>query len=301
MQRNRPPLSYVSVMQGCDNFCSYCIVPYVRGRERSRHPDAIVGEVRSLAEAGYREVMLLGQNVNSYGKGMDTSFAALLERVARETGMPRIRFMTSHPKDVPDALIEAMAKHDSICKQLHLPVQSGSTDVLRRMNRKYTREQYLALVERVRAALPGVSLTTDIIVGFPGETERDYADTLSLVEQVRFDAAYTFVYSVRAGTKAADMPDQIPEEEKRRRIVELVAAQGRITFENNQACVGARETVLVEDISRRDEHSVCGRTDAGRMVNLPGDAALVGQFVDVKIIEGKKTTLLGRRVDESGL
>ncbi len=296
--RNKPPLSYVSIMQGCDNFCSYCIVPYVRGREKSRTPQAIIDEIKALVGAGYKEVMLLGQNVNSYGKGLEEkiTFPQLLKRVALETGIERIRFMTSHPKDISDELIEVMAEHDNICKQLHLPVQSGSSAVLKAMNRKYTREHYLSLIKKARNAMPEVVLTTDVIVGFPGETEEDFKETLTLMNEVQYDAAYTFVYSVRTGTKAATMPGHISEQEKQRRIVELVALQNEMTFKKNKECEGRVFAVLVESMSHKDEGCVCGRTDGGRMVNFPGDESLIGRMVDVKITEGKKTTLYGEIV-----
>lgn len=299
MKRQAPPLCSVSIMQGCDNFCSYCIVPYVRGRERSRRSDEIVAEVAELADQGYREVMLLGQNVNSYGKGLaeQTSFAQLLRRVARETGIGRIRFMTSHPKDASDELLAVMRDEPKVCAQLHLPVQSGSTRVLRRMNRKYTREQYLELVCRARKTVPGIVLSTDIIVGFPGETDEDFEETLSLVGEVGFDAAFTFVYSPRKGTKAADFEDQIDETVKQERIVRLVALQNECTYQSNLSCEGSRQRVLVEDVSKRDEGCVCGRTDGGKMVNLPGGSELIGQFVEVEITEAKKTTLRGRILD----
>lgn len=296
--RNKPPLAYVNIMHGCDNFCSYCIVPYVRGREKSRTPEAIINEVKSLKEEGYKEVMLLGQNVNSYGKGLaqKTTFPELLKRVAEETGIERIRFMTSHPKDASDELISVMAAHDNICKQLHLPVQSGSSDVLHAMNRKYTREHYISIIDKARRAMPGIGITTDVIVGFPGESEEDFNSTLSLMEQVRYDAAYTFVYSVRTGTKAATMPGQISEKEKQRRIVKLVELQNEITFEKNKECEGGVFTVLVESKSLKDDSCVCGRTDTGRMVNFIGDASLIGKLVDVKITEAKRTTLFGKMI-----
>lgn len=293
--RNKPPLASVSIMQGCDNFCTYCIVPYVRGRERSRAPEEILKEVAGLAMAGYREVMLLGQNVNSYGKGLSEAptFDGLLRRIARETEIQRIRFMTSHPKDVSPRLLEAMAEEPKICSQLHLPVQSGSTRILQAMNRSYTREQYLELVERARQTVPGLTLSTDIIVGFPGETEEDFAETMSLVEQVRFDSAFTFVYSLRRGTKAEKMEGHLSDEVKQRRIVELVARQGEITFASNQARVGKVETVLVESVSTRSQTEMCGRTDGGKMVNFAGTPDMVGRFVPVRITEAKKTTLHG--------
>ncbi len=297
MLRNPPPLALVNIMQGCDNFCSYCIVPYVRGREHSRPMEAVVREVSALKEQGYREVMLLGQNVNSYGKGQPgAGFPELLDAVAR-TGIERIRFMTSHPKDVSDALIEQMAAHDTICKQLHLPVQSGSTRILGRMNRKYTREAYLALVEKIRRRMPGIVLSTDIIVGFPGETEADFLATLSLVREVRFDSAFTFVYSKRTGTEAADFEGQVPEEIKKDRIMRLIEMQSAITYESNLACVGRTARILVEGASTRDKAAICGRTDGGKMVNAKGPATLTGSFVNVKITGARKTSLLGKILD----
>ena len=293
--RNTPPLSYVSIMQGCDNFCSYCIVPYVRGRERSRAPQAILREVCDLAKAGYKEVMLLGQNVNSYGKGIGTSFPQLLKEIAEQSNMQRIRFMTSHPKDVSGDLIAVMRDHDTICKSLHLPLQSGSTDVLQRMNRKYTKEQYLDLVKDLRTQMPNIALTTDIIVGFPGETQGDFAQTMQMMEQVHFDAAYMFVYSPRKGTRAATFADQVPRDVKQKRIMQLVDLQAELTFASNKRYVGNVERVLVEGSSKRGTGESCGRTDSGKMVNFPGEAP-VGAFVDVEITQAKRTTLFGKLV-----
>ncbi len=295
-KRGEPPLASVNIMQGCDNFCAYCIVPYVRGRERSRSMEAVVREVETLAAEGYKEVLLLGQNVNSYGRGVEgASFPKLLERVSH-TGIRRIRFMTSHPKDVSSELLRVMRERENICKHLHLPVQSGSTAILERMNRRYSRESYLRLVEQIRSVMPEIELSTDIIVGFPGETEKDFQDTLGLVEQVRFDSAFTFVYSKRSGTRAADFTDQVPEDVKQKRIVELVALQSAVTYESNRSKVGAIEEVLVEGASARNPADVCGRTDGGKMVNFPGELFLKGEIVPVEIIEAKKTTLQGRRI-----
>ena len=294
MLRMPPPLATVNIMQGCDNFCTYCIVPYVRGREHSRPIDDVVREVHTLIDAGYREVMLLGQNVNSYGKGLeDADFPKLLDAVAK-TGIPRIRFMTSHPKDASMAMLEQMAKHDNICKQLHLPVQAGSTRVLQEMNRRYTREQYLRLIEQVREAIPGIFLSTDVMVGFPGETDAEFRETVTLMEQVKYDTAFTFVYSPRRGTKAAAMTNQIPEDVKQQRIVELVALQAKHTYESNLASVGKIEEILIEGPSTKDAGSICGRTDGGKMVNLQGSLDLVGSIVRAEITEAKKTTLLGK-------
>lgn len=300
MVRKKRPLATVNIMQGCDNFCTYCIVPYVRGREWSRPAGDILMEVRGLVEQGYREVMLLGQNVNSYGKkGGETSmdFADLLEQIAAGTGISRIRFMTSHPKDISKKLLEKIAGHENICKQLHLPVQSGSSRVLMRMNRGYTREEYLRLVETAREIVPGIALTTDIIVGFPGESEEDYAQTLSLVREVGYDAAFTFVYSPRKGTKAAEFPEQVPEQIKQQRIVGLIELQSELTYKSNLRYVGKKELILVEDVSKKDEQSICGRTDSGKMVNFKGPKEKIGSFVPVEILEAKRTTLLGRMLD----
>ena len=300
MVRKKRPLATVNIMQGCDNFCTYCIVPYVRGREWSRPAEDILMEVKGLVKQGYREVMLLGQNVNSYGKkGGETimDFADLLEQIAAGTGISRIRFMTSHPKDISKKLLEKIAGHENICKQLHLPVQSGSSRVLMRMNRGYTREEYLRLVETAREIVPGIALTTDIIVGFPGESEEDYAQTLSLVRKVGYDAAFTFVYSPRKGTKAAEFPEQVPEQIKQQRIVGLIELQSELTYKSNLRYVGKKELILVEDVSKKDEQSICGRTDSGKMVNFKGPKEKIGSFVPVEILEAKRTTLLGRMLD----
>ncbi len=295
VRRNSYPLSYVSIMQGCNNFCSYCIVPYVRGRERSREPEAVLGEVKGLARAGYKEVMLLGQNVNSYRPESGADFPELLSMIAEDTGIERIRFMTSHPKDAGEKLINTIKKHGNICKSLHLPMQSGSNAVLERMNRKYTRERYMELIERARDEIPGIFLSTDIIVGFPGETEKDFDDTLDMMEKIRFDAAYTFIYSKRTGTRAAGFEGQIDRAVKQRRIAELIDLQSAITYESNRAYIGRTERVLTEGTSKRDENECCGRTDSGKMVNFKGDKK-PGDFADVRITDAKKTTLFGELV-----
>ena len=253
-------------------------------------------EVSGLTAQGYREVMLLGQNVNSYDGGIN--FARLLKRICGETDIPRIRFMTSHPKDLSDELIEVIAAYPQICRHIHLPVQSGSSRVLRKMNRKYTREAYIALAEKIRERIPGIAITTDIIVGFPGETDVDFGDTLSLVKRLRFDSAFTFVYSPRSGTQAAEMPDQVDEALRTERIMELVALQNKITEERNREYEGKTTQVLVEGISTRNPGHVCGRTSTSKMVNFEGGADLIGHFVDVKITRGKKTTLFGTLVEE---
>ena len=286
--------TFVNIMYGCDNFCTYCIVPYVRGRERSREPEAVIAECVRLQDEGAQEIMLLGQNVNSY-RGGGAAFAELLYRIDR-LGIPRIRFMTSHPKDLSDELIAAFGELEHLMPQLHLPVQSGSDEVLRRMNRHYTREHYLDLVRRLRAVRPDIGLTSDIIVGFPGESLEQFEQTLSLVEQVRFDAAYTFIFSPRTGTRAAEYPDDTPYEVKSERIQRLIDRQQAISLETLEAQVGRRERVLVEAVSTRDAASVGGKTPRGHMVNFPGDAALIGRFADVEITSAGRNTLRGRQI-----
>ncbi len=295
MQRNTYPLSFVNVMYGCDNFCSYCIVPYVRGRERSRELSAIVDEVKKLKDEGYGEVMLLGQNVNSYGRELGITFTHLLYEVAK-TGFPRIRFMTSHPKDLTDSLISAFGEIKTLCPSIHLPVQSGSDRILNLMNRKYDTKHYKRLTQKLRETVPHITISTDIIVGFPGETEEDFEDTLRLVKEVGFDSAYTFVYSKRSGTKAAEMEGQIDEEVKKERIVRLISLQNEITYEKNKAQVGCTRRVLVESKSRRNEGEMCGRCEDNRMVNFAGDEHLIGKIFDIHIERANKTTLSGRIV-----
>ena len=285
-------MAYVTIMYGCDNFCSYCIVPYVRGRERSRLPEDILREVEQLKAEGVKEIMLLGQNVNSYaGGGID--FAELLRRVD-DIGIERVRFMTSHPKDLSDRLIDVMANSKHICHQLHLPVQHGSNRVLSAMNRCYTREHYLGVVKRLRDAMPDIGLTTDLIVGFPGETEEDFNQTIDLVRRVRYDSAYTFIYSPRQGTVAAEMPNQVDEETAKRRIHELIAVQEQITAETYAAQVGHVETVLCEGVSARSERQITGRTQRGITVNFDGSADMVGSAVPVMITGAGHNTLKGK-------
>ncbi len=285
-------MAYVTIMYGCDNFCSYCIVPYVRGRERSRLPEDILREVEQLKTEGVKEIMLLGQNVNSYaGGGID--FAELLRRVD-DIGIERVRFMTSHPKDLSDRLIDVMANSKHICHQLHLPVQHGSNRVLNAMNRCYTREHYLGVVKRLRDAMPDIGLTTDLIVGFPGETEEDFNQTIDLVRQVRYDSAYTFIYSPRQGTVAAEMPNQVDEETAKRRIHELIAVQEQITAETYAAQVGHVENVLCEGVSARSERQITGRTQRGITVNFDGSADMVGSVVPVMITGAGHNTLKGK-------
>ncbi len=286
--------AFVTIMYGCDNFCSYCIVPHVRGRERSREPQHIVEEIRGLVEHGVREITLLGQNVNSYRASSGEGFPELLERIEREVpGLARLRFMTSHPKDLSDRLIEVMARSSVVCNQIHLPVQSGSDRILQQMNRRYTAEQYLDLVKKLRVAMPDIGLSSDFIVGFPGETEEDFAETLRLVESVRFNSSFTFKYSRRTGTPAAKMADQVPEDVKKERLARLNALQASITTELDGSAVGRVERVLVESLSKRRKNHVSGRTESGRMVNLEGDAGMIGQIVTVRITKPMANTLFG--------
>ena len=286
--------SFVNIMYGCNNFCSYCIVPYVRGRERSRDMQNILDEAQQLVDGGVQEIMLLGQNVNSY-MGGGAHFAELLYRLDR-MGVPRIRFMTSHPKDLSDELIACYGELPHLCRQLHLPVQAGSNRILQQMNRHYTREKYLDLVERIRKVCPQVGLTTDLIVGFPGETLAEFEETVSLVEQVRYDSAFTFIYSPREGTVAARMPDDTSAEEKSRRIQHLIDVQQRINFEVCTQQIGRTEEVLVESESARDAGCVCGKTGRGHMVNFAGDTALIGRFAQVEITSAGRNTLRGRLI-----
>lgn len=290
--------AWVTIMYGCDNYCSYCIVPYVRGHERSRRPESILEEIRSLSLSGVREITLLGQNVNSYGKDLapGTGFAQLLERICRETDMARIRFMTSHPKDLSPELIDVMARYPAVCRQLHLPVQSGSTEILRRMNRRYTREQYIALIRRVRERIPDIALSTDLIVGFPGETEQDFSDTLALVEEIRFDSAFTFLYSRRTGTPAASLPDQIPDAVAKERFERLLTLQNTISREINDTYLGKTVEVLAEGISKTNRDRQTGRTEGNKIVNFLSETDVTGQLVKVKIDRIQTWSLEGRIV-----
>ena len=294
-KRSNPYFGFVNIMYGCNNFCSYCIVPYVRGRERSREMDDILGECKRLRDAGAREIMLLGQNVNSY-MGGGAKFAELLYRVDA-LDIPRVRFMTSHPKDLSDELIAAYGELRHLMPNLHLPVQAGNDEILKRMNRHYDREKYLSLVRRLRAVRPDIGLTTDVIVGFPGETEAQFEDTLSLVREVRFDAAYTFIYSPRAGTRAAEMDDPVSMEEKTERIQRLIALQQSITSEVLASQIGQIQPVLVDSVSTRSEQTIGGKTPRAHMVNFPGSAERIGQTVPVRITSAGKNTLRGEAVE----
>ena len=290
--------SGVNIMFGCNNFCSYCIVPYVRGRERSRDPKAIIREIERLVADGVVEVMLLGQNVNSYGKNLEEpmTFAQLLKEIEKIDGLERIRFMTSHPKDLSDELIEVMGNSKKICKHLHLPVQSGSSRILQKMNRRYTKEQYLTLVDKIRAAVPGISLTTDIIVGFPGETEEDFRETLDVVRKVRYDSAFTFIYSKRSGTPAAVMEDQVPEEVVKDRFNRLLKEVQDISAEVCAVHEGTVQTALVECRNDHDERLMTGRLSNNLLVHFPGDESLIGKLVEVSLDECHGFYYMGKMV-----
>lgn len=286
----------VNIMFGCNNFCTYCIVPYTRGREKSRAPEAIVDEVKGLVADGVKEIMLLGQNVNSYD-GNGTSFAELLKMLNDVDGLERIRFMTSNPKDLSDELIEAFAVCDKLCRNLHLPIQSGSNRVLKRMNRKYTREDYLKLIEKLRKTVPDITLSTDIIVGFPGETNEDFEETLSIVKEVEYDSAFTFIYSIRKGTPAEKFEDQIEESEKHRRFDLLVNAVNEISEKKNKAYQDRVEKVLVDGVSKNDKSTLTGRTDGFKLINFAGKKELIGSLVDVKITDAKTFSLFGEVIE----
>ena len=300
----------VTIMNGCNNFCSYCIVPYVRGRERSREPRAIIEEVKDLAKQGYKEITLLGQNVNSYLRverekqipfeeyeGVH-SFATLLEAINKIDGIERIRFVSPHPKDFTDDVIDAISKCDKVCKLVHLPLQSGNTKVLKEMNRKYTKEQYLNLVDKMKAKIPNLTLSTDIIVGFPGETDEEFEDTLDVVRNVKFEQVYMFIYSRRVGTPGDRMENQIPEEIKHKRfdkLKELVESQ---IEENNQKYVGTIQKVLVEGKSKNNQELLTGRTDSNKVVIFEGDKSLIGQMINLKIVSEHMWYLKGEAVEK---
>lgn len=290
--------AFVNIMYGCNNFCTYCIVPYTRGRERSREPENIIREIEELAKNGCKEVTLLGQNVNSYGKTLerDYNFTDLLKEVNEIEGIERIRFMTSHPKDLSDELIEAYATLDKLCNHLHLPIQSGSNRLLKLMNRKYTREDYVKIVEKIRKSVPDVAITTDIIVGFPGETEEDFNETIELVKEVKYDSAYTFLYSIRDGTIAANMENQVPDDVKSKRFQRLLDTLYPIGLAHNEKLLGETVEVLVEEVSKNNENILNGRTRSGKLVHFEGDESLIGQLVNVKIENVKTFTLEGSLV-----
>lgn len=290
--------SGVNIMFGCNNFCSYCIVPYVRGRERSREPKDIIREIERLVADGVVEVMLLGQNVNSYGKNLEhpISFAQLLREVEKIEGLERIRFMTSHPKDLSDELIQVLAESKKICRHLHLPLQSGSTRILKEMNRHYTKEQYLELVKKIRTAVPDMAITTDIIVGFPGETEEDFLETMDVVKQVEYDSAFTFIYSKRTGTPAAAKEEQVPAEIVKDRFDRLLQVVQKIGAEKAETLTGTRQKVLVEDVNAQDEQLVTGRLSNNSVVHIRGGKELIGQIVEVTLDECRGFYYMGTLV-----
>ena len=297
-ERKYPFKSGVNIMFGCNNFCGYCIIPYVRGRERSWNPRDIIREIERLVADGVVEVMLLGQNVNSYGKNLEEpmTFAQLLQEVEKIQGLKRIRFMTSHPKDLSDELIEVMKNSKKICRHIHLPLQSGSSRILKLMNRRYDKERYLELVRKIREAMPDISLTTDIIVGFPGETEEDFLETMDVVEKVRYDSAFTFIYSKRTGTPAAVMEDQVPEEVVKDRFDRLLKKVQEIGREMSSRDRGTVQEVLVEEQNNQDPHLVTGRLSNNLLVHFPGDTSLIGQLCQVELLECRGFYYMGRKV-----
>ncbi|MBN2558007.1 MAG: tRNA (N6-isopentenyl adenosine(37)-C2)-methylthiotransferase MiaB [Clostridia bacterium] len=283
--------AYVPIMHGCDNFCTYCIVPYVRGREKSRDPKDILDEMRGLAGEGIKEITLLGQNVNSYDGGI--SFAGLLRKAGGIDGIERVRFMTSHPKDIGRDILEAIHDTDAVCNHLHLPLQSGSDRILGLMNRNYSRDSYFAILDMAREIMPGIGLSTDIIVGFPGETEEDFQDTMDALERVRFDFAFTFIYSRRKGTPAAEMPGEVPDGIKHDRFDRMLGVQNRITLERNKASIGTVETVLVEGTSRTDPSMMTGRTGSNKIVNFRTGGTKAGGFAEILITDARTWHLEG--------
>ncbi len=291
--------AWVVISYGCNNYCKYCIVPYVRGQQRSRELQHIIREVKNLAESGYREITLLGQNVNSYGKdlGLDQGFEELLIELNDIPGIERIRFMTSHPRDFNEALIEVIKNSESVVEHLHLPVQSGSDRILAKMGRGYTKEAYLNLVSKIKHHVPGASITTDIIVGFPGETEEDFQETVDLVKQVQFDNAFTFIYSKRSGTPAAEMEDQVDEKIKKERIQTLIDIQKDISRTINEQLIGSVQEVLVEGVSKSDKHILSGRTRTDKLVHFPGSKDDIGALLNIKILEAQSWTIKGEIYD----
>lgn len=293
------PNAWINIIYGCNNFCTYCIVPYVRGRELSRSMDNVLDEVKKCLDDGYKEITLLGQNVNSYGNDLSdgSNFALLLHEIDKLEGKFRVRFMTSHPKDLTEAVMDEMAASSKICSNLHLPIQSGSDKVLRDMNRRYTRDKYLRLVEALRERMPSIGITTDIMVGFPTETEEDFLDTMDIVERVRFSNAFTFIYSPRKVTPAAKM-EQLPYAVKQERIGRLIKTQNRVTKELSDLYTGGIYEVLCEDVAPKYDGMVCGRTDSGRLVTFEGSAEDVGKFFDVKITASKSASLFGHKEEK---
>lgn len=291
--------AYINIIYGCDNFCSYCIVPYTRGRESSRSEQSILKEIEQLGREGYKEITLLGQNVNSYGKDLHpcSTFSSLLDKISKIDNIKRIRFMTSHPKDLSDELIEIMKNTKKICNHIHLPLQSGSTEILKKMNRKYTAEDYLEKIRKIRAAIPDIAITTDIIIGFPGETDEDFKETLKLVEEVRFDQAFMFKYSRRTGTSAAKMENQVSDSIISERFQILLDRINDICYENNSKYVDTVQEVLVEGESKNDENTLTGRTDNNKIVHFKADKSVVGEIVNVKIKDFNSFALEGEVLD----
>ena len=294
--------AFISIMRGCNNMCSYCIVPYVRGRERSRDPQTIIKEATELSEQGFKEITLLGQNVDSYAwkksDGTTMPFAELLAQTARINPNLRIRFATSHPKDLSDEVLKVISEHNNICRHIHLPVQSGSTEILKKMNRGYTREWYMNRIDAIRKYLPEAEITTDIMTGFSDETEKDHEETLSLMKYANYDFAYMFKYSERPGTKAARrMEDNVPEETKKKRLSEIIELQNRMSSENKQKAIGQTYTVLIENTSKKSENEFSGRNSQNQVVVFPKNGEKTGEFVDVKIVDTTPATLIGRKVN----
>lgn len=290
--------AYVNIIFGCNNFCTYCVVPYTRGREISRKPDDILEEIKELSKNGYKEIMLLGQNVNSYGKTLnnDYSFTDLLTDINEIDGIERIRFMTSHPKDLSDELINAYGSLDKLSNHLHLPIQSGSNNVLKRMNRNYTREDYLEKIKKIREVKPDISITTDIMVGFPGETDEDFEDTVNLIKEVEFDFVYNFIFSLREGTKAEKMENQLSYEVKHKRFEKLSNEINKIILKNNKKLIGKKIRVLVEELSKSDENKMSGRTDDFKIVHFQGNESLIGKMVLVEITGAKTFSMEGKLI-----
>ncbi|MFZ7120452.1 MAG: tRNA (N6-isopentenyl adenosine(37)-C2)-methylthiotransferase MiaB [Eubacteriaceae bacterium] len=291
--------AYVSIMNGCNNFCSYCIVPYTRGRERSRNPQNIINEVENLAKSGCKEITVLGQNVNSYGKTFDNpiSFSSLLRSLCKINGIDRIRFMTSHPKDLSDELIETIKDEEKVCNHIHLPFQAGSSEILKKMNRKYTKKEYIDLVKKIKGTISGIAITTDIIVGFPGETDDDFIETLEVVKECKFDSSFTFLYSIRAGTPAENMEEQISENVKHERLNKLLEVQNEISKEINMTYKDKVVKVLVEGPSKNNDAILSGRTEKNKLINFIGDDKSIGNIVEVKITEVRTFSLKGIQVN----
>ncbi len=293
--RNKGVNAFVTIMRGCNNFCSYCIVPYVRGRERSRNHREILQEIEKAGNRGFKDITLLGQNVNSYNNGIFT-FPDLLKEAAHVDSIERLRFVTSHPKDISDEVIKVMAEELKLCEHLHLPMQSGSSTILEKMNRKYTSDKYLGIIHKLRNAMPEIAITTDVMVGFPGETEEDFLQTYNLMKEIRFDYAFMFKYSPRTGTAAAEYQDQVPEEIRLTRLQKLIDQQERITYEKYQEQIGRHVQVYVEQTSKKSDKELSGRTRDNKIAVFPGDKKLIGTFVEIEIVDATGWTLKGKQI-----